>query len=212
MTKFRALVATYVLVAAGLARVACGAAPGDSGVAPADRDKVLGPGDVVTLEILEDKTPPISKRITDTGDLDVPYIGRVHVAGKSCSEVVAQVTRLLEADYYYKATVKLGIDQINTTKQGNAGKIYVSGDAKASGPQEIPPGENLTASEAVVKAGGGTQFADLRKVKVTRKEKDGATKTYTIDVKAVLEEGHMDKDMQLIDGDHVFVPRRLITF
>jgi polysaccharide biosynthesis/export protein len=63
-----------------------------------------------------------------------------------------------------------------------------------------------------VKAGGGTQFADIRRVKLTRKMKDGTSKTYIIDVKAVLEDGKMDKDMQLQDGDYIFVPRRLITF
>ena len=210
MAFARAILLGFLILATGLAKSAY-CAPADDSVPPADRDKVLGPGDTVTLEILEDKSPAVARRVTDTGDLDVPYIGRVHVAGKSCAEVAAQVTRMLEADYYYKATVKLGIDQINRVKTGSAAKIFVSGDAKLPGAQDILPGDTLTVSGAIVKAGGGTQFADLRKVKLTRKMKDGTSKSYNVDVKAVLEEGKMDKDMQLQDGDYIFVPRRLFT-
>lgn len=206
----RAILIAFVL-AIGLAKGAVSQAQETTGVPPADRDKVLGPGDVVSLEILEDKAAPVSKRITDTGDLDVPYIGRVHVAGKSCSEAVTQITKLLEADYYYKATVKLGIDQINPSK-GMAGKIYLSGQVKVPGPQDIFPGENLTVSGAIVKGGGATQFGDTRKVKLTRKDKSGASKTYIIDVKSVLEGGKMENDMQLQEGDYIFVPQRLFTW
>jgi len=210
MALARAILLGFIILASGLMRNASAASADDS-VPPADRDKVLGAGDTVTLEILEDKTPPVARRVTDTGDLDVPYIGRVHVAGKSCADVAAQVTRMLEADYYYKATVRLGIDQISIKKPGLAAKIFVSGDVKVPGAQEILPEDTLTVSGAIVKAGGGTQFADLHKVKLTRKMKDGTSKTNIIDVKAVLEEGKMDKDMQLQDGDYIFVPRRLFT-
>jgi len=210
MSIARTLTFSLILLSAGLPGNI--RAAGDDGVPLADRDKVLGPGDVVTLEIQEDKTPPVAKRVTDTGDLDVPVIGRVHVAGKSCSEVAAQVTKLLEADYYYKATVKLGIDQINRVKAGNASKIFISGQVKLPAPQDIAPGEKLTVSGAVVRAGGGTQFADMRKVKLSRKNKDGSSKTFIVDVKGVLEEGKMDKDIELVDGDYVFVPQRLFTW
>lgn len=211
MAFVRAFFLGIILLLTGFAGAAYAA--GDEGsVAPADRNKVLGPGDIVRIEILEDKTAPVAKRVTDTGDLDVQPIGPIHVAGKTCAEVVSEVTKLLEADYYYKATVRLGIEQINRIKAGDIGKIFISGDVKIPGAQEIPPGEKLTASGSVVKAGGGTQFADLRKVKVTRKNKDGSSKTTIVDVKAVLEQGKMEQDVELQDGDYIFVPRRLITF
>jgi polysaccharide export outer membrane protein len=213
MSFVRAILLGLALFALGLARIASAVSPDYVSVAPADRDKVLGAGDIVTLEILEDKAAPVPKRVSDTGDLDVPYIGRVHVAGRNCSEAAAQISKLLEAEYYFTATVRLAIDQVSNVKaNGIAGKIYLSGDVKAPGPQEIPPGEKLTVSGAVVKAGGGTQFADLRKTKVTRKNKDGTSKTIIVDVKAVLEQGKLEQDVELMDGDFVFVPRRLFTW
>jgi hypothetical protein len=42
---------------------------------------------------------------------------------------------------------------------------------------------------------------------VTRKT-GGGSQSYTIDLKAVLEQGQIDKDMVLHDGDYVNVPQR----
>jgi len=208
----RVILLGFLLLAFGVAKNAWAAPDSNVSVAPADRDSVLGAGDLISLEILEDKGVPISERVSDTGDLDVPNIGRVHVAGKTCAEAAAQISKLLEVDLYYTATVRLAIDQVSNVQNGKTGKVYVSGDVKVPGPQPIAPGEKLTASGAVIKAGGGTQFADLRKTKVTRKNKDGTSKTIMVDVKAVLEQGKLEQDVDLEDGDFVFVPRRLFTW
>lgn len=179
----------------------------DSGVAPADRGKVLGVGDTVTLEIREDREQPVARRVSDTGDLDVPYIGRVHVAGQATAEVASRIKRLLEADYYYQATVRLSIDQVNP--QGKLGKIFISGEVKAPGPQVIDTTERVMASAIVIRAGGFDRFADERKVKVTSKRSGD---TSVVDIKAVIERGETDKDVEVRDGDYIFVPKALIKF
>jgi polysaccharide export outer membrane protein len=212
MAHARAILLGFILLACGLATSVHAAPPVSPGVAPADQGKVLGVGDIVTLEIVEDKEAPITKKVTDTGDLDVPYIRRIHVAGKTCADVAAEITRLLEAQYYHKATVRLAIDQFSTVKIGTAGKVYLSGDVKVPGAQEIPVGEKMNVSAAIVRAGGGTQFGDLKKVKLTRKGAGGASETIIVNVKAVLEDGKLEQDRELRDGDNIFVPRRLVTW
>lgn len=174
-----------------------------------DPNKNLGPGDMVAFQIVEDRDPPSVKRITDTGDLDVPYIGRVRVSGKTCAAAAAEIKRRLEQDFYHIATVKLAIDQINPASA--AGRVYVSGLVRAPGPQQLLPGEKLTVSGVILKAGGFAQFADMRKVKIARKN-GTATKNLVVDVKAILEEGQLDKDTEVFDGDYIFVPQRLINW
>lgn len=210
MASARAILLAFIFVAIGLAKSGCAFGQDALPVAP-DTDKPLGPGDIVSLEIVEDKAAPVMKRISDTGDLDVPYIGRVHAAGRSCEDVALQVKKQLEAKYYYTATVKLAIEQIAPQKVGPAGTVFVSGDVKTVGPQAIPYGQKLTVSGAIVKAGSVTQFGDLRKVKLVRKNKNGTSQTFIIDVKAVIQEGQTEKDMELQDGDSIFVPQRLFT-
>ena len=78
-----------------------------------DPNKRLGVGDQVAIEIVEDREGPTSRLITATGDLEVPPLDRVHVAGKTTAEAAADIKRLLEADYYFHATVKLSIDRVN---------------------------------------------------------------------------------------------------
>jgi len=78
---------------------------------------------------------------------------------------------------------------------------------KAQGPQEIPPDESYTVSKAIIRAGGFGDFANKRKVKVTRKN----GKEFNVDLKRVIEEGHTEEDMVLVPDDQIYVPQRLIN-
>jgi polysaccharide export outer membrane protein len=178
-------------------------------IASGDRDSVLGVGDIVSFAIQEDQDAPLKLRVTDTGELDIPYAGRITAAGKTCGAVAGEAKRKLEAKYYYTATVKLGIEQKN--KASSLAKIYVSGYVKLPGPQDLFPGEKMTVSAAIIKAGGFVQFANERKVKVTRKGR-GGTDNSIVDVKAVLEDGNLSQDREVQDGDLIFVPRRLFNY
>ena len=62
-------------------------------------------------------------------------------------------------------------------------------------------------SKAVIRAGGFGDFANKRKIRVTRK--DG--KNFVIDLKRVIEEGHTDEDIVLQPDDQINVPQRLIN-
>jgi protein involved in polysaccharide export with SLBB domain len=87
------------------------------------------------------------------------------------------------------------------------GRIYVYGSVKQQGPQEIPPDESYTVSKAIIKAGGFGDFANKRKVKLTRKNGQEST----VDLKRVIEEGHTDEDFDLSPDDQIYVPQRLIN-
>ena len=94
---------------------------------------------------------PTSRLITATGDLEVPPLDRVHVAGKTTAEAAAEIKRLLEADYYYRATVKLSIDRVNVAAA--MGKIQISGEVGLPGVLEFNLADPLTLNEAILKAG-----------------------------------------------------------
>jgi polysaccharide export outer membrane protein len=170
-----------------------------------DPDKKLSPGDQVTLEIVEDRDGGLPRVITATGDLDVPPLGRVHVAGKTTGEASADIKRRLEVDYYYKATVRLSIDRVSPTMV-KSGTVYLAGEVRSVGPVELIAGESLKLSEAILKSGGFGAWADDRKVQVTRKA-GGATKPIVVDVKEVIQKGRVEKDLILQDGDRVYVPQ-----
>ena len=173
-----------------------------------DPNKRLGVGDQVAIEIVEDREGPIARLITATGDLEVPPLDRVHVAGKTTTEAAADIKRLLEADYYYHATVKLSIDRVNVAAA--LGKIQISGEVGIPGVLEFNLADPMNLSEAILKAGNFKDFADPKKVKVTR-TKGGTKQEFIVDVKAV-QMGAADKDLRLEDGDRVFVPKVFIRW
>ena len=174
-----------------------------------DPSKRLGVGDQVSVEIVEDREGPTSRIITATGDLEVPPLDRVHVAGKTTAEAAAEIKRLLEADYYYRATVKLSIDRVNVAAA--VGKIQISGEVGSPGVLEFNLADPVTLNEVILKAGNFRDFADPRKVRVTR-VRGTSKQEFVIDVKAIQRDGAVDKDIKLEDGDRVHVPKAFIRW
>jgi len=170
-----------------------------------DDRKKLGSNDFVSFRVVEDRDNESQRlRINDNGELEVPYIGLVTAQGRTCKELAYTIKGLLEREYYYHATVILAVDRVSEKSRG---RIYVYGSVKAQGPQEIPPDENYTVSKAIIRAGGFGDFANKRKVKVTRKN----GKEFSVDLKRVIEEGHTEEDLVLVPDDQIYVPQRLIN-
>ena len=171
-----------------------------------DDKKQLGTDDFVSFRVVEDRDNQSQRlRVNDNGELEVPYIGLVPAQGKTCRELAYNIKNALEKEYYYHATVILAVDRVSEKSRG---KIYVYGAVKDQGPQEIPTGETYTVSKAVIRAGGFGDFADKRKVKVTRK--DG--KDFVVDLKRVIEQGHTEDDVVLRPDDQIYIPQRLVNF
>ncbi len=170
-----------------------------------DDKKKLGPNDFVSFRVVEDRDNDSQRlRINDNGELEVPYVGLVSAEGRTCKELAYTIKSLLEREYYYHATVILAVDRVSEKSRG---RIYVYGSVKAQGPQEIPPDESYTVSKAIIRAGGFGDFANKRKVKVTRKN----GKEFNVDLKRVIEEGHTEEDVVLVPDDQIYVPQRLIN-
>jgi protein involved in polysaccharide export with SLBB domain len=174
-------------------------------MAALDDKKRLGSNDYVSLRVVEDRDNEFQRlRVNDNGELEVPYIGLVPAAGKSCKELAYSVKAALEREYYFHATVIIALDHVSEKSRG---KIYVYGSVKGQGPQEIPADESYTVSKAIIRAGGFGDFANKRKVKVTRK----GGHDFVVDLKRVIEEGHSEEDLVVQPDDQIYVPQRLIN-
>ena len=171
-----------------------------------DDKKKLGSNDYVSFRVVEDRDNDSQHlRVNDTGELEVPYVGLVQAAGKSCKELAYNIKAALEREYYYHATVIIAVDHISEKSRG---KVYVYGSVKAQGPQEIPADESYTVSKAVIRAGGFGDFADKKKIKLTKK----GGETVTINLKRVIEEGRTDEDVVVHPDDQIYVPQKLVNF
>lgn len=175
-----------------------------------DPDKKLSAGDMLTVEIVEDKEGGLPRVVTAAGAIDVPPVGRIQVAGKTTTEASADIRRRLEAEYYHHATVKLSIDRVSPV-QVRSGTVILSGQVRGVGQQEMIAGEPLRLSSAILKAGGFTEWANPKKVKLTR-QVSGAAQSTEYNVKEIIEKGDEKADPILQDGDRIFIPKTLLRF
>jgi len=179
------------------------------GYVPDDKYK-LRVGDKISLQILEDRDAPRSLVVADSGELDVPYVGRVSVADKTCKQLAAELKTQLEKEYYFRATVIIALDLANKL----LGRVYVWGQVRNQGPIDIDVNENLTAGKAILRAGGFADFANKKRVKVVRGTavENGAKQTFELNMVDILEKGKAEKDVILRPDDFIIVPSRLISF
>lgn len=180
--------------------------------APAKNDEKikLGVGDRLSLRVIEDQEEAKPLSVSDSGEIEVPYIGRIKVQDRTCAEVAAEIKSKLEVEYYYQATVVLSLDQYNRGRR----KVYLTGYVRAAGPLDLPSDEVMTLSKAILRAGGFQDFADEKKVRVTRggNTNDPSATVIVIDVGAIIKEGRQERDIVLESGDIIYVPNRLFKF
>lgn len=128
------------------------------------------------------------KVVDDNGDLYYPYVGTLHVGGKTVTEVREELTR--ELSKYFKK-VKLDIRVLSF----QAHRVAVVGEVRNPGivaMTETP----LTVAEAISRAGGATQDSDLNNVALAR-----SGQLYKLDVQALYEKGLTTQNLLLRDGD-----------
>ena len=169
----------------------------------------LGAGDRLSFRVVEERREPIPLLVTDTGEVEIPYIGRVPAQGLTCKELAHAVKPLLEKEYFKRATVIIGLDMLSTRSRG---KVYLMGQVKAQGALDIPADETLTVSKVILRAGGLADFANRKKVRLIHRTADNRTETTVVDLTLVLDKGQIEKDPVVEPDDLIIVPERLINF
>ncbi len=172
-----------------------------------DDKHLLIPGDKVSFQIIEDRSLPVSLQVTESSELDIPYIGRLKVADMTCKQLADTTKELLEKDYYKRATVIVGLDAMAKV----VGRVYVWGPVRTQGPIEIPANESFTAGKAILRAGGFGDFANKKEVKVVRKTPNGNV-SLKVNLVEVLEKGKTELDIKLEPEDFIIVPQRAINW
>ena len=148
--------------------------------------------------------------VRQDGTIFYPYIGIVHVAGKTLEEIRQLLAKKL-ARYIEKPQVDVRVAAYRSQK------VYVTGEVMQPGVQPITDAP-LHVLDAIQVAGGvrsiggiggssstssraSTSEGDLENVRLTR---DG--KVYNINVLAMLLDGDLSSNIVLKDGDVLHVP------
>jgi polysaccharide export outer membrane protein len=155
----------------------------------------LGSGDIISIRVFDEKELSGEFTISDKGQINYPYIGRIDVAGLTCSEVEMRVAEGLRDGYLKEPSPSCSI------KEYNSKRIYVLGEVKQPG--SYPYKANLSIVEAFALAGGATNRAATNGTKLTR-EIDGKEVNVRVPMQEIVEGRR--RNIELIPGDVVYVP------
>lgn len=125
------------------------------------------------------------------GDINLPYLGKVHAGGLKQADVQASIESAYKTRGIYSSpviTISAQFDRL----------VDVEGDVRA--PQRVHYTTDLTLLGAIAATGGLTDYADQAKVSILR----NGTRIF-VNVKKVRESKEVDPPLE--PGDKISVPR-----
>lgn len=161
----------------------------------------LKEGDVLKVAFPSVPGMDTTQPVRQDGRITLPIIGEFVAAGKTTDAVSKELL-----DLY---STQLVSREVNVTLVSSNYTLYVTGAVLRPG--KIVTDRRLTVFDAIMEAGGFDKArADLKAVVVVRQE-GGQSKSYTVDVKQVLD-GAPSAPFYLKPFDSVYVPEKFSWF
>lgn len=174
-----------------------------------DNNRPISAGDTISIRILEDRRDALQQMVAVTGEVQAPYVGLVNARGKTCRDLAYTIKKELEKNFFKNATVVIAIDKLNERTQMEEREVdlefYVMfGFVAKQGKYDLPSNEDITISQAILRAGGFAQFANKQKVKIIRKTPQG-NKSILVNVDGIMQQGDMERDIYIRKDDVIIV-------
>jgi polysaccharide export outer membrane protein len=160
-------------------------------------DYRLVPGDKVSVQVYKDDHLSLpGVQVRPDGKITLPLVGDLTAAGHTSLELRDTITTALK-DYIANPTVTVMV--LETTPQ----VVYVTGEVNKPGALPIVNG-HLSVLQALAMAGGFTDFANKKDVRILRKGARGM-QTLHFNYKDALDDENRTEPLQLLPGDTVIV-------
>ncbi len=168
--------------------------------AQAQESLLIGPGDMLHVQVFD--TPELEQhaRVTDAGELPLMLGGSVKVSALTPSEAARAVEKaLLDGHYLLRPKVLVAVEEYATQK------VSVLGEVKTPG--AYPINTSRSVLDVLSMAGGLTDVAD-RKILIERRNSQEKI-PYFVSNKA---DAAFDTAIQIHPGDTLFVPKAGIVY
>ena len=130
---------------------------------------ILSPTDQVAVEVFGEDDLRTSGRLNPEGNLSVPLLGSIHLAGLTLTQAVSKLTELYSRDYLINP--KINVMLLSYVKR----RFSILGQVNRPGSIEMPEGsqEGIDLLEAIALAGGYTRIASPERITVRRQNASG---------------------------------------
>lgn len=162
----------------------------------------IGVDDQVQVNVWGNPDLSVSVPVRPDGMISMPLIGDVGAGGKTPEDVAADITDKLSY-YIREPNVTVLVTQLRSHEY--ISRIRVTGAVQK--PISIPFRQGMTVLDAVLEAGGVSEFASLGKTRLHRKH-DGKQEVFDVPLDRILNDGDLTFNFTLMPGDTITVPER----
>ncbi len=171
-------------------------------------DYLVGEGDLLKIAVYEHPDLTVEARISGDGKINLPLIGEVGVGGLTVSGAEKAIRQRYADGFIISPQVSVFIVEYKSKK------VTVLGEFIKPGLVELT--KNSTLLEVISSAGGITDKAGETlhiQRKIMKPGGGGDTDvTITVELKRLLEDGDVLMNMQVRDGDSIYVPRAAFVY
>lgn len=169
------------------------------------QDYVVGEGDVLKITVYGHDDLSTTVRIGGDGSVVMPLLGQVEVTGLPVSEIAEKLTTLFADGYIVNPQVSVFVVEFRSKR------AVILGQVQKPGLYELPG--QTTLLELISKAGGLNPDAGSKAV-IKRKSSSGAKDedVLTIDLKRLVEQGDVSLNIQVQEGDSIYINKAGICF
>ena len=166
---------------------------------PSNHEYVIGVSDLLQINVWRNPEVSSAATVRPDGTITMPLIGDIKVAGRTPTDVKAEISKRLTAFVKDEsAVVTVAVTGVNSYRFTVAGNVVRPGIFTTR--------YYVTVAEAIAMAGGPTRFADTDQVLVVRTDPNGRVRQIPIDYDAVRSRDRPEQDLVLMSGDTVFLP------
>jgi len=163
----------------------------------------IGVDDRVQVTVWRNPELAVTAPVRPDGKISVPIIGDVQAGGQTPNEVAETIRKRL-SEYIREPNVAVILTELRSHEFLT--RVRVTGAVRT--PRSIPHRQGMTVLDAVLEAGGVTEFASPNRSRLFRKTKQ-KTEVFQIELNDILRKGRLETNLLLAPGDVITVPERL---
>lgn len=172
--------------------------------APVVDEYQIGVDDIVQVSVWRNPELGITAPVRPDGKISVPLVGDVMAGGRTPDAVAKELQGKL-ATYVIEPQVTVIITELRSHEY--LSRVRVTGAVRT--PVSIPYRQGMTVLDAVLAAGGVTEFAAADRSSLHRRNGDGA-QAYGVQLDNILNAGDLSTNYKVAPGDVITVPERVL--
>ncbi|MEE9389205.1 MAG: polysaccharide biosynthesis/export family protein [Paracoccaceae bacterium] len=170
----------------------------------------IQPGDILTIEVLEDQSLNRNALVLPDGTVTMPLIGSIPAGGQTLSALQSSIISGLSSNFASAPNVFVTVQTVNPTPRGTGGSsfdVFIIGAVNAPGKTRVKAGTSML--QFLAESGGFTRFAATKRIQLRRTDRrTGKTSVFKYNYKAIEDGSAAANSIVLQRGDVIVVPER----